>query len=51
VPANPRFDKTITELIYVDSTIEDGEYVLELQMASFANDASPSRPLLYRICR
>lgn len=49
VPANPQFDKTITELIFVDNAIADGDYLLELQMASFANDASPSRPVLYKI--
>ena len=49
VPQDPQFDKTITELIYVDSSIRDGEYVLELQMAAFRNDAAPSRPVLYEI--
>jgi hypothetical protein len=33
----------------VCSEIEDGEYVLELQVAPIENDASPSRPLLYKI--
>lgn len=49
VPSNPNFDKTITELIYVDETIKDGEYILELQVAPFENDASPSRPVLYKL--
>lgn len=49
VPQDPQFDRTITELIYVDSNIQDGEYVLELQMAAFRNDAAPSRPVLYQI--
>ncbi|WP_322551466.1 cyclase family protein [Flavobacterium psychraquaticum] len=40
---------TITELIYVDETISDGSYFLNLQIASFENDASPSKPLLYKI--
>ncbi|WP_149276589.1 cyclase family protein [Pareuzebyella sediminis] len=40
---------TITELIYVPDAIEDGLYFLNLQMASFENDASPSRPVLYDI--
>ncbi|TNF47661.1 MAG: cyclase family protein [Bacteroidetes bacterium] len=44
-----RFDRTITELVYVNNEIQDGLYVLELQMASFENDAAPSRPVLYRI--
>lgn len=49
VPENPQFDKTITELIYVKDEIEDGVYILEMQMAPFVNDASPSRPVLYKI--
>lgn len=49
VPQNPNFERTITELIYLEDSISDGVYVLELQMASFENDASPSRPVLYAI--
>jgi hypothetical protein len=49
VPQNPDFNRTITELIFVDSAIEDGNYILELQVAPFENDASPSRPVLYKI--
>jgi hypothetical protein len=48
-PKNTRFDTTITELIYVASKIEDGIYILNLQIASFENDASPSKPVLYKI--
>ena len=44
-----RMNFTITELIYVDETISDGSYFLNLQIASFENDASPSKPLLYKI--
>ncbi|MEA1784479.1 cyclase family protein [Arenibacter sp. GZD96] len=40
---------TITEFIYVDNSIKDGSYFLDLQMAPFENDASPSRPVLYKI--
>ncbi len=49
VPENPQYQKTITELIFVDDSIPDGNYVLELQVAAFKNDASPSRPILYKI--
>jgi kynurenine formamidase len=49
VPENPQFDKTITEFVYIDETITDGSYILELQTAPFENDATPSRPVLYRI--
>ncbi len=48
-PKNPRIDCTITEMIYVPEFIEDGSYLLNLQMASFGNDASPSKPVLYKI--
>lgn len=46
-PANTRFDATITELIYVDSSINDGNYLLNLMIAPFENDASPSKPVIY----
>ena len=46
---NIRFDATITELIYVPNTIKDGIYLLNLQIASFHNDASPSKPVLYKL--
>ncbi len=44
-----RKQATITELIFVPNTIEDGTYFLNLQVAPFENDASPSRPVLYKI--
>jgi arylformamidase len=50
-PRNTRFDATITELIYVPNKAEDGDYILNLQIASFENDASPSKPILYKIER
>jgi len=40
---------TVTELIYVPNGIADGRYLLNLQIAPFASDASPSRPILFRI--
>ncbi len=42
-------NKTITELVYVPDTIEDGIYVIDLQIAPFRSDAAPSRPILYPI--
>lgn len=48
-PHNPRLEATITEFIYVNNKIKDGSYVLELQTANFVNDATPSRPVLYKI--
>lgn len=47
--SDARFNATITEMIYVPDEIEDGNYILNLQIASFENDASPSKPLLYKI--
>jgi kynurenine formamidase len=47
VPAEPNFHKTITELIYVPNEIADGTYLLNLQVSNFANDAAPSRPMLF----
>jgi len=44
-----RLDCTITELIYVEDSVSDGTYLLNLQIASFENDASPSKPVLYAI--
>lgn len=43
-----RVEATITELIYVSNEIKDGKYLLNLQIASFENDASPSKPVLYK---
>lgn len=40
---------TITELIYVDDAIADGLYLLNLQVTSLEMDASPSKPVLYKI--
>lgn len=47
-PENPRLDATITEFIFASDEVEDGSYLLNLQMASFRNDASPSKPILYK---
>ncbi|MEL0455581.1 cyclase family protein [Flavobacteriaceae bacterium SZ-1-7] len=44
-----RLDATITEFIYVSNKIKDGEYFLNLQIAPFENDASPSKPVLFEI--
>lgn len=38
--------KTITEMVYVAPFIEDGLYLLNLQIAPFDLDAAPSRPTL-----
>jgi len=40
---------TITEFVYVPHHIKDGDYFLNLQLAPFENDASPSRPVLFEL--
>jgi kynurenine formamidase len=45
----PASSRTITELIYVDDTVPDGRYLLDLQIAPFVADAAPSRPVLYPV--
>lgn len=47
--ADARLDATITEMIFVPDQIPDGSYLLNLQIASFENDASPSKPVLYAL--
>jgi len=49
VPDSPRLHATITELIFVSEDVNDGFYMLNLQIASFHSDASPSRPLLFKV--
>jgi kynurenine formamidase len=44
-----RLNCTITEMIFVENEILDGSYILNLQIASFENDASPSKPILFEI--
>jgi len=37
---------TVTELAFIDDSIADGPYLLNLQVAPFVADAAPSRPIL-----
>ena len=46
-PDSPRTDCTISELAFIPDSVPDGIYLLNLQIASFDNDASPSKPVLY----
>lgn len=48
-PNDTQLNRTITEMIYVPNTVYDGTYLLNLQIASFENDASPSKPVLYQL--
>ena len=44
-----RMNATITEFIYVPNNVKDGSYFLNLMIAPFENDATPSKPVLYKI--
>lgn len=46
--ADSRIHSTITEMVYVPNEIEDGHYLLNLQIAPFESDCAPSRPILLR---
>jgi len=46
---NTRTDKTVTEMVFVDNAIEDGLYLLNIQIAPFELDAAPSRPMLIEL--
>lgn len=50
-PTNPRLNATITELIYVDNSIPDGEYILMHNIAPLESDASPSRPIIFPLMK
>lgn len=49
VPDQPKEFKTITEFVFIPTDCPDGAYLLNLQVAPIENDASPSRPVLYKI--
>ncbi len=42
-------ESTITEMVYIKNEVSDGDYLLNLQIAPFENDASPSKPVLYAL--
>jgi len=48
-PSRKRLDCTITEMVYIPNKIKDGLYLLNLQIASLELDASPSKPVLYKL--
>lgn len=48
-PGTTRLDCSISELIYVDDSIKDGLYLLNIQITALENDASPSKPVLYAL--
>lgn len=44
-------DRTITELIYAPDEAADGIWLVNLQIAPFASDAAPSRPVIFPLAR
>ncbi|MBT9392072.1 cyclase family protein [Hymenobacter sp. NST-14] len=48
-PHATRQAATITELIFVPDAVEDGLFLLNLQITSLELDASPSKPVLYEV--
>jgi arylformamidase len=46
IDTSTRRHATVTELAYIDDTVRDGAYLLNLQVAPFEADAAPSRPIL-----
>lgn len=49
LPMSIRKHCTITELVFVNNSIPDGLYLLNLQITSLEMDASPSKPILYKL--
>lgn len=49
LPDKIRYECSITELIYVPNDIEDGLYLLNLQTLNLNMDASPSRPIIFKL--
>jgi kynurenine formamidase len=48
-PASIRTEATISELLYIADEIKDGLYLLHLYVLNLDLDASPSRPVLYKL--
>ncbi|MFT7602663.1 MAG: arylformamidase [Saprospiraceae bacterium] len=48
-PDKVRKNATISELVFVKNETKDGLYLLNIQIASFEIDASPSKPVLYKL--
>jgi len=48
-PHATRSQATITELVFVPNEVRDGHYLLNLQITALDLDASPSRPVVFRV--
>ncbi len=49
INSQTKVNNTVTEMIYVPDEVADGVYLLNLQIAPFVSDASPSRPILFKM--
>jgi len=49
--AEPRYNATITELIYVPNSLQDGIYFMQLGLPRIFSDAVPSNPILYPLIK
>jgi arylformamidase len=45
----PFANRTVTEMIFLEDTVADGLFILNLQLAPFVGDATPSRPVIFPI--
>lgn len=50
-PGQTREKATISELIFVNNSVPDGYYLLNLQIVSLELDVSPGKPVIYRLER
>lgn len=50
-PANTRINSTITELIFVPDSLQDGNYYLQLSLPRIFSDAVPSNPIIYPLTK
>ncbi len=48
-PNSKDLERTITEFVAVPPKIKDGLFLLNLSFANFCNDASPSRPVVFKL--
>ncbi len=48
-PNDIRENCTITELAFIPNNVKDGDYFLQFQITSLQMDASPSKPVLYKV--
>lgn len=48
-PDNPLTHKTISELLYIPDELKDGKYLVQIQIMSIENDASPSKIVAHQI--